>query len=187
MNTDALQSKSNLDVVFPEARTITIARQGATTPETIDIYPLPLQKWKKGFWYIAQVAPLLGFDLFGGAMSADEVKVASGAELFDKAEAIAEGKADAAALPVGAEPAIDTQVIYDALTGDGSDLILEFLAFAIDKDVSFFNGMYEEIVDIAVAVIELNLNFFVQKLLPKVLSSTKSVVATAQQVRNVKR
>lgn len=183
MNTQIIPSESSLDVIFPEARRVTIARKGTTEPETIEIYPLPLNKWKKGFWYIAQIAPMLGFDLFDGAVSADEVKVASGTELFEKAEAVADGRA--AQGDDTEEPTVDTQKIYDALMGDGSDVVLEFLAYAIDKDVAFFDGMYEEIVDIAVAVIELNLNFFIQKLLPKVLSGTRTVMDTAQKVRAV--
>jgi hypothetical protein len=182
MNTTILQKQPPLEVIFPDARTVTIARPGASEPEIIDIYPLPLNKWKQGFKYIAQIAPMLGFDLFGDAISADEIKAASGIELLDRAEAIADAQVDAGE---STDPVVDTQKIYDALMGDGSDLILEFLAFAIDKDVAFFNGMYEEIVDIAVAVIELNLNFFTQKLLPKVLSSTQKVVATAQRVKQV--
>jgi len=177
MNTVQADSKTALDVIFPDSRSVTIARAGATEPETLLIYPLPLQKWKLGFKYIAQVAPMLGFDLFAGTMTSEEIGTASGTELMAKADAIAEGKTDVAAQPV------DTQKIYDALMGDGFDVIIEFIAFATDKEVAFFDGMYDEIIDIMVAVIELNLNFFVQKLLPKVLAGTRNVVATAQTVR----
>lgn len=177
MNTEIVDQKTQLDVIFPEARSVTIARAGATEPETIQIYPLPLQKWKQGFKYIAQIAPLLGFDLFGGTMTAEQIGESSGADLMEKAQALSEGKTDVTDQP------IDTQKIYDALLGEGSDVILEFIAFAIDKDVAFLDGLYDEIIDIMVAVIELNLNFFVQKLLPKVLAGTRNVVATAQQVR----
>ncbi len=158
MNTEIAETKTSLDVIFPDSRTITIARPGATEPETLAVYALPVQKWKQGFKYIAQIAPMLGFDLFA---------VASGEVSEEEA----------------AEQPIDTQKIYDALMGEGGDLIIEFLAFATDKQVSFFDNMYDEIIDIMVAVIELNLNFFVQKLLPKVLEGTQMVVATARTVK----
>jgi hypothetical protein len=172
--------KSSLDVIFPESRKVTVARLGAAEPEIVEIYPLPLQKWKQGFKYIAQIAPMLGFNLFEGQLNPDQVKDMSANELLDRAEQLTDGDDTPADSP------IDVQKIYDAIMGDGSDLIIEFLAFAIDKDVSFFDGMYDEIIDITVAVIELNLNFFIQRLLPKVLTGTKDVLATAAKVKQAR-
>ena len=170
MNSVTAQNKNDLNVIFPDKRTVTFVRKGSTVQESVDIYPMPLQMWKQGFKYIAQIAPLLGFDL---------------SEVAETAQKQVEG--DDTPLP---DDEIDTGKLLQALQGDGSDLILEFVAYAIEElnedgtpNVKFFHGMYDEIVDILAAVIEVNLNFFVQKLLPKVVTRTREVVTVTQNVR----
>lgn len=170
MNAETLQNGSALNIIQPESRSISFIRQGATEPETVVVYAMPLQKWKKGMLYIAQIAPMLGFDLSAAAEQAQAQIAADGEVTESPAE---ESPADV----------IDTKRLFAALQGEGSDLILEFTAFAIDKEVDFFNGMYDEVIDILAAVIELNLAFFVQRLLPKIAVNTNRVVATVNGIR----
>jgi hypothetical protein len=167
MNTETLQTGTPLNVIIPDSTKISFVRKGQTEPETVEIYAMPLQQWKKGMAYIAQIAPMLGFDLTAIA------------------EGVQQGDADAA-------PAddIDTGKLMAALQGEGSDLILEFMAFALEKfkedgtpDVTFFNGIYAEVLDILAAIIEMNMVFFVQQLLPKLSANINRVVATTNAIK----
>jgi hypothetical protein len=155
-DTANVQTASDLAVILPEPEKVVLPRKGGTT-ETLEIMPLPFRKWRQGFKYIAQIAPLFGFNL-------QDVDL-------DKLEAApAQG--------------INKETIFEAMQGEKADIIYEFLAFAINKtkpdgtpDDKFFDDVYEQAIDVAVAVIKVNYNFFLQRLLPKITTGTKETLA----------
>lgn len=147
----------DLAVVLPEPIIIKVphrAQDGTNTVEELRIMPLPFRKWRKGFGYISVIAPLFGFDL---ATLLDEKT------LKDVQES------------AGGSIEVNKQTIMQALAGDAADVVYEFLAFAIGKmrpdgtpAVEYFDDVYEQAIDIALAVIRVNINFFGQRLLPSV-------------------
>lgn len=152
---------TDLAVILPEPITVQIPRASGE-PEQLKIMPLPFRKWRQGFRYIAQIAPLFGFNL--EETNLEQLEQSSG------------------------EMKIDKQTIFTAMQGEKAEIIYEFLAFAINKlksdgtpDAAYFDDIYEQAIDIAVAVIKVNYNFFIQRLLPKLTNETKSLVADLKQ------
>lgn len=162
-NDDLLKmtTQSDIAVVLPEPEIIKMPLPDGTTYD-LKIMPLPFRRWRVAFRYIAQVAPLFGFNLA-------ETNLDQLADSLDKKD--------------GA-PVLDKGTIFEAMQGDKADVIYEFLAFAIGKfqsdgvtpDVSFFDDVYEQAIDIAVAVIKVNINFFIQRLLPRLTNGTKEIM-----------
>jgi hypothetical protein len=178
-----LEEKSDLEAIFPDGKVVKIPRADKSVEELL-IMPLPFKKWKKGFEYIAVVAPMFGFNLFNS--QEEKIDAAKILDMVDGAESI--DTAALLAIPQVEDDATGMQQkIIAALQGEGSDKIIEFLAFAINKPVEWFDAddLYDAVIDITVAVIEVNINFFAQRLLQKVLTGTQQVVATAQNVRSM--
>jgi hypothetical protein len=123
--------------------------------EKITIMPMPAKKWKKAMQYIAKIAPLLGFNLQDDTL-------------------------DTTTMPDALQ-----QNLWQIISSDDADVFFEFIAYAIDKDEDFVGALYDEIIDIAIAVIEVNLVFFVHKLLPKIIVSMPKVAAIAQNAQSM--
>ncbi len=187
---------NDLAVIFPEGKEVTIITPGGK-PEKLHIMPLPFKKWKRGFKYIAEIAPLLGFDLFGGQMTLEQIQSTDAEALYNRAQELVTDNildvpdASAPAAPAASVPDIDFKALYNGLNGEGGEKITEFMAFAIGKfqadgttpDGSYFDDCYDEVVDVLAAVIEVNLNFFIQKLLPKIMTNIQGMASVATNVK----
>ena len=144
--------EADLDVVLPQPEIVMVNGKPLT------ITHMPFIKWRKAFRYISEIAAMLGYDL-----NAKETDVGTLTE-------------EAAKLDT---PSVK-QRIMTALMRDDSDVIYEFLAFAINKPVEYFNDVGDEAVDIALKVVKVNLNFFCQRLLPRLLDNTGELTKLAQ-------
>jgi hypothetical protein len=162
MNASMIQDNATaIAVILPEPEIVQIPRANGVV-EKLEIMPMPFRKWRIGFRYIVRLAPLFGFNL-------EETSL----------DALADLNA-----PLNAE------IIFAAMQSDGADLIYEFLAFALGKfkadgvtpDVSFFDDIYEQAIDIAVGVIKANIVFFVQRLLPKLMVGTVEVLTLRNNI-----
>jgi hypothetical protein len=145
-----------LEVIQREPEIIKFVRSGGQEEE-LAILPLPFLKWRRAFKYIVDLAPLFGFDL--ASESLDNLSAKS-------------------------DLGINKKAVFQAMQSDEADKIVEFLAFAINKEVAFFEDMYEEAIDIAVAVIKVNIAFFVQRLLPKLAEPIKEASLVIATLRN---
>jgi hypothetical protein len=179
MDTSQLNKQNGLDTLFPTGRDVKIPlppgserdrliSENKEPVEILHIMPLPFLKWRDGFLYIVRIAPLLGFDL---NMSPEDWE--------SRAQNLVENGGNPDIIEV------DKSLVLSALTGDSGKMIYEFLAFAIDKPVTYFNQVYAEAIDIAMAVIEVNVNFFVQWLLPKIVSGSKELGQIINQAKRM--
>lgn len=174
------EQKSDLETIFPEGKVVIIPLPGGQTEE-LRVMPLPLGKWKKGISYIVQIAPMLGFNQL--SQLADQQAAADNSELLDTSQPLTDEKLQEIAEKNLPEMGDLKDRILEALLGEGSELILDFVAYAIDKDRAYLDARYDEIIDIVLAVVEVNLNFFVRHLLPKILAGTRQLTQVAQSVR----
>jgi hypothetical protein len=174
------EQKSDLETIFPEGKVVIIPLPGGQTEE-LRVMPLPLGKWKKGIAYIVQIAPLLGFNQLS-QLAAQQAEGES-SDLLDTSQPLSEEKLQQIAEQNMPELGDLKDRILEALLGEASELILDFVAYAIDKDRAYLDARYDEIIDIVLAVVEVNLNFFVRHLLPKILAGTRQLTQVAQQVR----
>jgi len=165
MNAQVLQT-SGLAAIFPEGKIVTIPRPNGQNEE-LRVLPMPVKKWKQGFDYIAKIAPLLGFNLAQSVENTDLQATSIEEEIVKSMPTEADLKG----------------TVFNLLHGEHSEVIFDFLAFAIDKDVDWLGELYDEIIDIALAVIEVNLVFFIQRVLPKFLAATLQVKDIATTVR----
>ena len=178
IDTSKFNNVSDLDALFPLEKIVKVrlpkaeaikAVEAKQTPfESLVVTAMPFLKWRDGFIYVVRLAPLLGFDL---NMSPEDWE--------KKAEQIASAGGDPNIIE------IDKSQVMAALVGDSGKMIYEFLAFAIDKPVTYFDHVYEEAVDIIMAVIEVNVNFFVQWLLPKIVTGSKELGQVINQARQM--
>lgn len=178
IDTGKFNNVSDLDALFPMRKQVKVRQPREVAEkligteykpyEVLTIEAMPFLKWREGFIYIVRLAPLLGFDL---NMSPEQWE--------EKAAKITEAGGDSSFID------IDKGQIMAALIGDSGKMIYEFLAFAIDKPVTYFSHVYEEAIDIIMAVIEVNVNFFVQWLLPKIVTGSKELGQVMSQARQM--
>lgn len=178
IDTSKFNNISDLDALFPMRKQVKVRQPREVAEkligtkyepyEILTIEAMPFLKWRDGFIFVVRLAPLLGFDL---NMTPEQWE--------EKATKITQA---------GGNPDfidIDKSQIMAALIGDSGKIIYEFLAFAIDKPMTYFDHVYEEAIDIIMAVVEVNLNFFVRWLLPKIVTGSKELGQVISQARQM--
>lgn len=158
------QDAQDFNVILPEPIIVKVPLPGGKF-EQLHVMPIPFLKWREAFKLISVIAPALGFDI-NAIQNAESVE--------DAAETV--------------NALVDKAKILDALQGEAGEQIIDFMALAINKKREYFADVYDAAIDIAVAAITVNVNFFCQRLLPKLAVGAKTVMvntaATLQTMRS---